>query len=304
MDFDGGTHKITVASGVVTATGFSGTVVIYVNGKISSTLAANTWSHVAITTTTSFTGSAVKIGYDNSTYFNGFMDDVKIYPYARTAAQIKTDYNSRGSVKGAATNLGNIKTNVGIGNSAPVGYWNFEERTGSSANDTSGNGYSGTITGATYQTGKYGKALNFNGSTDAVGSISSVSSINTVSFWVNPSSTTANLIDVQTTPGTINISASSDTISATGFSTPTIYVNGISGSTATGGAWNHIVITTATSFNTTSSMTFGYKSAATADFLNGQIDDARIYNYALTAAQVKDVMNQGAVFFEPSTGSP
>ncbi|KKQ66701.1 MAG: hypothetical protein US86_C0004G0019 [Candidatus Daviesbacteria bacterium GW2011_GWA2_38_24] len=37
---------------------------------------------------------------------------------------------------------------------------------------------------------------------------------------------------------------------------------------------------------------------------NGQIDDARVYNYALTASQVKLLMNEGAVRFGPSTGSP
>jgi len=46
--------------------------------------------------------------------------------------------------------------------------------------------------------------------------------------------------------------------------------------------------------------------------INGQIDpsttlragDVRIYNYALTATQVKDVYNNGAVNFSPVTGSP
>ena len=38
---------------------------------------------------------------------------------------------------------------------------------------------------------------------------------------------------------------------------------------------------------------------------NGQIDDVRIYNYALTATQVKNVYNGGAaVKFAPTTGSP
>ncbi|PIY93964.1 MAG: hypothetical protein COY68_04470, partial [Candidatus Levybacteria bacterium CG_4_10_14_0_8_um_filter_35_23] len=37
----------------------------------------------------------------------------------------------------------------------------------------------------------------------------------------------------------------------------------------------------------------------------GAVDDLRIYNYALTAAQVKTVMNQGAaVRYGPSQGSP
>ena len=38
---------------------------------------------------------------------------------------------------------------------------------------------------------------------------------------------------------------------------------------------------------------------------NGKIDDVRIYNYALTATQVKNIMNDAsATRFGPSTGSP
>ena len=38
--------------------------------------------------------------------------------------------------------------------------------------------------------------------------------------------------------------------------------------------------------------------------LNGQMDDARFYNYALTATQVKALMNEGAVRYGPVTGAP
>ena len=37
--------------------------------------------------------------------------------------------------------------------------------------------------------------------------------------------------------------------------------------------------------------------------LNGQLDDARVYNYALTAAQIRTVMNEGgAVRYGPTSG--
>jgi len=56
--------------------------------------------------------------------FPGFIDDVKIYNYARTPAQIAWDYN-RGK---------------------PVGWWKFDECQGTTAHDSSGNGNTGTIT--------------------------------------------------------------------------------------------------------------------------------------------------------------
>jgi hypothetical protein len=45
-----------------------------------------------------------------------------------------------------------------------VGYWKFDMGTGSTAVDSSGHGYDGTITDPTWVDGKIGKALDFNGS--------------------------------------------------------------------------------------------------------------------------------------------
>ncbi len=39
-------------------------------------------------------------------------------------------------------------------------------------------------------------------------------------------------------------------------------------------------------------------------YFTGQIDEVSIYNYALTATQVKTLYNGGAVRFGPSTGNP
>jgi len=54
----------------------------------------------------------------------------------------------------------------GVNNdSSLIGYWSMDEGAGSVAHDGSGNGNNGTITGAEWVDGKYGKAL----SIDAVG---------------------------------------------------------------------------------------------------------------------------------------
>lgn len=39
-------------------------------------------------------------------------------------------------------------------------------------------------------------------------------------------------------------------------------------------------------------------------YFNGQIDDIKIYNYALTPQQIKTDYNLSAIFFGPLTGSP
>ncbi len=70
-----------------------------------------------------------------------------------------------------------------------VGYWKFDEGSGITAIDSSGNGNGGTINGPTYTSGKYGAALNLDGTDDYVnvldsGSLDSISSAFTIDAWV------------------------------------------------------------------------------------------------------------------------
>lgn len=71
-----------------------------------------------------------------------------------------------------------------------VGYWQFEEGSGTTATDSSGNGNDGTIYGATYTTGKFGNALSFDGNGDYVVAENVFSGSNpfTASVWVKPDS--------------------------------------------------------------------------------------------------------------------
>jgi len=46
------------------------------------------------------------------------------------------------------------------------------------------------------------------------------------------------------------------------------------------------------------------KQQTCGNYFNGQIDDVRVFNYALTANQIKTLFNNGSVNFGPSTGSP
>ena len=74
-----------------------------------------------------------------------------------------------------------------------VGWWRFDEGTGTIAEDSSGNGNNGTIYGATWVEGKYGNALSFDGIDDYIGSIGSASfwqslGNKTIIAWIYPSS--------------------------------------------------------------------------------------------------------------------
>jgi len=74
-----------------------------------------------------------------------------------------------------------------------VGWWKFDEGSGSSAFDSSGNGNAGTLVGSPgYGAGKIGQdALSFNGSSQYV-SVGNVGNIQTISYWVKAGSTTTN----------------------------------------------------------------------------------------------------------------
>jgi prepilin-type N-terminal cleavage/methylation domain-containing protein len=69
-----------------------------------------------------------------------------------------------------------------------IGEWLFDEGSGATAHDTSGNGYNGNITGAAWVAGMSGNALSFTpGNLVALGSSTTLNPVNfTVTAWVKP----------------------------------------------------------------------------------------------------------------------
>lgn len=153
----------------------SGSQVIYINGvpSASATVVGSLGSN----------GRELNIGkayVGGGTYSKGLIDEVKIYPYARTAAQVKRDYNQGFAVKmGAEYTLP----------SGLVGYWKMDEGSGSTVYDSSSATNDGTITGATWKGSaecKYGSCLSFDGNGDYVEKISPSnmpSNVGTISLW-------------------------------------------------------------------------------------------------------------------------
>ncbi|MEW5759807.1 MAG: LamG-like jellyroll fold domain-containing protein [Candidatus Thermoplasmatota archaeon] len=111
----------------------------------------------------------LQIGQYASTYWNGKIDNVKIYSRALTTDEIKSDYLA---TKDNYPNWAKTEITNGAKHTAPlshnydggaVGIWKFDEGAGNITTDASGNGNSGTINGATWVDGKFGKALSFDG---------------------------------------------------------------------------------------------------------------------------------------------
>jgi hypothetical protein len=145
----------------------------------------NTTSIVAAMDASSYPLRAGNI-YPNNRNLIGKLDEVKIYPYALTEDEIKTDYN-RGMAAvmgatgnpasaGSATSSNAASLRYCVPGSAdfcapPVGEWKFDEMTGTTTYDTSGNGNEGVFvsqsTSPSWATvGKIGSALRFDGSDD------------------------------------------------------------------------------------------------------------------------------------------
>jgi hypothetical protein len=183
--------------------------------------------------------------------------------------------------------------------SAPILYYKFDAASGTTANDAASNSNSGTLGGSTIPTWQTddlcvsATCLYFDGSSSKVTGSKVVNGIQSISFWLRPNTiATQGLLNLD--GGTHIVSTnSSGVISATGFTSPTYYVNGTATSTPTltANQWNHITITTGTAFNSTSSFVIGGDGT---NFIKGFIDEVKFYNYPRTASQVQSGYLQGA----------
>jgi len=173
---------------------------IYVNGQLAGSTA------VAGTLNTNSAGLAVGSLATNSEFFNGQIDEVKIYNTALTPDQIIVDMNYTGNSLAWAAG-GSSEASLlsdGAGN-PPVGQWNFDEGSGQVLTDSSGHNNSGQLGSAagvdandpTWKSAgecKTSKCLGFNGSS-TYASVTNPFGANTTqgtaSVWVKFSSYSA-----------------------------------------------------------------------------------------------------------------
>jgi Concanavalin A-like lectin/glucanases superfamily len=137
-------------------------------------LPAYAWSHVALT----FTGNRTYLYVDGELvdnggaepvvtsegeleiggstakgdYFDGRIDEVRVYNRGLSAAEVDAD----------------MEAPIQTPKSDPIASWGFNEGEGSAAQDASGNEHLATVDGAEWARGKYGDALKFDGETDVV----------------------------------------------------------------------------------------------------------------------------------------
>ena len=288
---------------------------VYVNGN-------NANSGTDITGLGSVSNSAAAVISQPSYPVNGSIDDVRVYNRALSATEVLALYKS-GATKFASP------SGTGL-----VGYWSMDEGSGSYATDFSGKNNAGVFPGGTanptWVDGKRGKALSFDGSNDYVAitnansTLKLTSSDGTFSAWVKPNTISGfdGIIGNNfgsgwwfiLNAGKIAFWAATD---AAVYDSNTVVPNG---------QWTHILVT----YNNASKTATFYKngvfdgSQVTANTIgnggttfyigndgrdgagypfDGLIDEVRIYNRALTAAEIQALYKSGAAKFAPPSNT-
>jgi hypothetical protein len=200
-----------------------------------------------------------------------------------------------------------------------VASYSFNEGSGTTVADSSGNGNNGTISGATWTTaGKYGGALSFNGQSSRV-TINDSTSLHlssgmTLEAWVSPTSVPTSWQDVIYKEKDIyfleagsSLSKNPPAVGATFSSDGDLYLAGISSLAAK--TWTHLAATydgatlrlyvngvQIASRSIADSLTSSTKAlqiggdAAFGQYFQGTIDEVRVYNRALAPAEIQNDM--------------
>ena len=198
-----------------------------------------------------------------------------------------------------------------------VAAYAFDEGSGTTVADASGNGNNGTVANATWAAaGKNGKALSFNGSSSRV-TIPDAASLHltsamTLEAWVNPATVNANWRDV-VYKGDDNYylmaTSSNSGRPAAGAIIGGSYGEAYGTANLATGTWTHLAFTydgsaerlyvngtqvastakTGSIKTSTNPLTIG-SDAIYGQYFSGLIDDVRVYSTALTQAQIQSDM--------------
>ena len=297
-------------------------------GTTTATLPNNTWTNVAISnnagsvqvyingaadlsfsTTYNITGNNFYIGAANNTqYFNGSIDQVRIFSTALPQSAVTALYNE------TTTTATYPYITSEVANPNSIAYYKMSDAT-----DQLGN-YNGTATNVNFNTeGKFGFAGAFNGSSskvvlpDAVSSSIATASAFTISMWFNISGgsgrrflyffgrSTYIYLEVEsdnTLRAVVNASGGSVAIddstvlsnnvwynailTGSNAANLTLYLNGSSVGTA---SWDG-------TFGAASGVAVNIGNENNALYFNGSIDQVRIYNAAVSAANVTTLYNE------------
>jgi hypothetical protein len=307
MDLNGN-ESIESIVGTISANSFTSPT-IYINGVVASTITANTWYHVVITTNTPVNASAVEIGRIGSSYFQGILDDVRFYNRSLSINEVKQLYNE-GNTKVQST-VANESLKSGL-----LGWWTFDGKnmTNGRVLELSGNNNSAYLNSISTSTffvpGKIGQGFNFDGVNDFMSTQTSItipaSNTFSFSFWIrdNGLSSGATISIGNNVFCRRNGTAFNCTVDGNSSGSATTPINFFDRK------WHHVVYvvngnnqsiykdgvagTPATETVTSPSGTvrFGNRPASGSFFL-GVLDDIRVYNRVLSTTEIMELYNMG-----------
>ncbi len=241
-------------------------------------------------------GEALRFGYYNNVYWQGNLDDVRIYNYTLSASEIQALYNRE--------------------QGGMVAYYPFN----GNANDESGNGLNGTPVGAALANDRHGNAnsaFSFNGQDDEItvqpNSLLDITGPISLAAWIYPLETkTQDIVrrsNLAIGPYGLATSATGDIVFELSFSG---VIQQVRKSGYTLNAWSLIVgtydgnamnlyvngslVATASHSGSidkrpTDVFLIGTRLRLPADTFHGSLDDIRIYNRALSASEISTLYN-------------
>ena len=265
--------------------------VMYINGRSVTVTQALTPSGPGTPDESFHIGSNDETG---AFAFDGVIDEVRAYNRALSATEVAA--LARAGVVRFTSNSKTLTQGTSL-DSGLVGLWTFDGKdttwtseTAGTTRDGSGNNETGTLTSMERSIaptiGKLGQAFDLDGTNDFIDS-GNIGNVQSVAFWIKADVTTSREIIALTAAAQVELDGSSQ-VTATNFTSPTVYVDGVVAATIDSG-WRHVVVTTGTAVNATAVQL----GQAGATFFDGRLDDVRLYNRALTAAEVKQLYNLG-----------
>jgi chitodextrinase len=247
--------------------------------------------------------------------------------YSDVGLTAGTTYRYQVRAMDGAGNLGPVSAPATATTGAPVNAnlvaaYGFEETSGNTVVDSSGHGNNGTLVNATRTTsGKFGRALVFNGTNARVDIADSaslhVTAAMTLEAWVAPTTSPTGWKDAiykgdenfylgASSGGNLGAPAGGGTIGGTG--TTVVGMTALASST-----WSHLALTydgstlrlyvngsqvatkakTGAITTSTNPLQIGGDTFFSDQYFNGMIDEVRVYDGALTTAQIQADMNAG-----------
>lgn len=211
-----------------------------------------------------------------------------------------------------------------------VAHWSYDQSTGTTLNDDSGNGHTGTFSSTpTWTAGKINNSLKFDGTDNvALGNITQINNVSkvTLATWIKRASTGADVF--------VGKQASNQDLGIEAYSDGKVYFDMSKGSSASGSltlndtAWHHVALVfdgtqtgnanrlkayvdgtqktlafSGTVPSTTSSSTTAFNiGKMSGEYSNGQVDDTWLFARTLSTAEIQDLAQVSAP--APDTTAP